>query len=175
MKEIWKDIPEWYGKYQVSNMGNVRKSGKIITRIDGIRMTIPPKNMKTQIGPDGYPKLTLHRGDQYRTYTVHRLVATTFIPNPNNKPEVNHINGVKSDNCVENLEWVTRSENYIHSRDVIKTAARRTPIKCVETGECFPSLSNAAKSKNLRLGNLIQAVSPKYRAKTCGGYHWEYI
>lgn len=96
-EEIWKDVAGWEGKYQVSSLGNVRgiKRGKIL------------KKMYT---PDGYHSLSLCNG-KMTTKTVHRLVAQAFIPNPENKPEVNHKNHIRTDNRAENLEWNTHIEN----------------------------------------------------------------
>ncbi len=99
--EIFKPVAD---KYEVSNFGNARswKSGD-------------PKILKPQITKRGYLYVQLYINGKHEKHLVHRLVAQAFIANPDNKPEVNHLNGVKSDNRVENLEWVTRSENNQHA------------------------------------------------------------
>ena len=96
--EIWLDVPGFPG-YQVSNAGRVKsfRSGERI--------------LKQCNDSDGYPTVVLCGAIGKRTKTIHRLVALAFIPNPENKPEVDHINTNRMDNRVENLQWVTRKEN----------------------------------------------------------------
>lgn len=98
MKELWKDIPNYEGIYQVSNFGNVRNKEKIIS----------------QFNNKGYMCVSLYKSTR-KNLRVHRLVAEVFIENPDNKREVNHIDGNKRNNKVTNLEWVTSRENKIHA------------------------------------------------------------
>jgi hypothetical protein len=105
--EIWKDIAGYEGYYQVSNLGRVRSYPR-----NGTSYFI--KILKARIDM-GYERVWLSRGNMVKPQKISRLVASVFIPNINNKPEVNHINGVKTDNRVENLEWVTKSENIKHA------------------------------------------------------------
>ncbi len=101
--EIWKPIPE-FPEYSVSSLGRLLsfKSGE-------------PKLMRTSPNHNGYPQAILYRNGRQHHQLVHRLTATAFIPNPENKPEVNHKNGDKEDGSVSNLEWATDSENKQHS------------------------------------------------------------
>ena len=101
--EKWRDIPGYEGFYQVSDLGNVRS-----IRFNKIR------NMKSW-DSHGYRAVELCMNNNRYTVGIHRLVALTFIPNPENKPEVNHKDRNKSNNNVENLEWVTQSENVAHA------------------------------------------------------------
>lgn len=99
MKEIWKDIPNYEGIYQVSNFGNVRNKDKKLNFFDN----------------KGYLVVDLSKNNIRKHYRVHRLVADVFIENPYNKKEVNHIDGNKHNNNVYNLEFVTSRENKIHA------------------------------------------------------------
>lgn len=109
--EIWKDIAGLEGMYQVSNKGRVRSLRYKIYRKDGRECWNRPKILKPMYMTSGYKYVYL--GGKNRS--IHRLVATTFISNPEGKKQVNHINMDKHDNRVENLEWVTPSENQQHA------------------------------------------------------------
>lgn len=105
--ETWKDIEGYEGFYQVSDQGRV----KSLVRKNRIK----EKLLKTTPSGRGYPMVALCRDGTQAYLTIHRLVATAFIPNPENKECINHKNGIKTDNRVENLEWATYRENNQHA------------------------------------------------------------
>lgn len=137
------------------------------------------KKLKHRVDKYGYNCIILNKnGNNHRT--IHRLVAEAFIPNPENKPQVNHKNGIKTDNRVENLEWNTVSENITHAFKVLKRKpSGQKPVKCVETGKTYKTITEAAKDYNITPGTLCSALANRvikgYTITTAGGVHWERI
>ena len=138
--EIWKPISVYNGYYEVSNLGRVRSITRKIERTDPKNIakkrlfTYKGKLIPFWITKKGYCRCSISINGISKKYLVHRLVADAFITNNENKLQVNHINCVKTDNRVENLEWVTNYENYLHS---------------VENGLQVNSLKNLFRKKNI--------------------------
>jgi len=116
-EEIWKDILELDSLYQISNKGNIRGKERIVNSpmIKCGYRVLSAKNINTHDNYKGYKKVSIKLNTKTYTFMAHRLVAKYFIDNPLNKEQVNHKNGIKYDNRVENLEWCTGSENVIHA------------------------------------------------------------
>lgn len=138
--EVWKDIPGYEGYYQVSNMGRVKSFNYRNTKKTSI--------LKQSINQDGYLRLTLKKDYKSKGFLVHRLVGFAFIPNPENKETINHKNEIKTDNRVENLEWMTRAENNNYG-----THNERVHKKCREKNVY---LIGALASKEVRKRNILQ-------------------
>lgn len=123
--EIWNEMEEFGNEFLVSNFGRIKRktriwgSGKQFTTIK----TIPESIVKQRILKDGYVKTTICYKGIKKSYSVHVLVARHFIPNPNNLPQVNHKDGNKSNNCIENLEWATASQNAMHASRILHPGA----------------------------------------------------
>lgn len=122
MEEIWKDIVGLEGYYQVSNMGHVRSLDRV--KSDGIRMK--GKIKKTHYDACGYEMVQLSKDGEIKHFSIHRLVAIAFLPNPNNLPQVNHKDEVRNHNTVDNLEWCTVQYNqrYGHRRERSSESAK---------------------------------------------------
>lgn len=142
MEEVWKDIKGYEGMYQVSSFGRVKSIPRY--RVSGKIMDVACNGH--------YWRIKLSKNGKSRRVMLHRIIAEAFIPNPENKPQVNHINGNKKDNSIENLEWVTISENQIHA---IKTGLRpiktKTGTKVINTKtmRVFESIKEASREKGI--------------------------
>lgn len=115
-KEVWKDIKGYEGHYQVSNLGRVKRLPKEVMQWNHqlqkeIPISYPKRYLKAEVVKEGYRRFTLSLGNKQERVQAHRLVAENFIPNPESKPQVHHINHITHDNRVENLMWVTAKEN----------------------------------------------------------------
>lgn len=157
--EVWNDIEGYEGLYQVSSWGRVKNSrtGRVL-----------------KFGYSrGYLHVVLYKNCKYKKYSVHRLVAKTFIPNPQNKPQVNHKDEDKENNHVENLEWCTAKENNNHgTRTLRMSKTKSTPIVCIETGIEYYGVCECARQMGLNRGNISSVLIGK--RKTCGGYTFKY-
>lgn len=160
MKEEWKDIQGYEGLYQVSNLGNI-KSLSNKSNHKRAKYLIQNKNK------GGYKKVYLYKNHKRECYSVHRLVAKMFIPNPMNKKEVNHIDCNKENNCVNNLEWCTRKENHLHKclngLNSTKEAVEKNekPIILINNNTRYRSMMDACRQLGLSVANVSRVCSGK--------------
>ena len=132
--EIWKPVRNWEDFYQISNMGRLKHLNYLHWNIEKITNGTKLNN--------GYLKSTFKKKPNIEQVLIHRIVAEMFIPNPEKKPCVNHKNGIKTDNRVDNLEWVTYKENERHSYDVLN----KKPSHLGKFGINHPKNKNYSKT-----------------------------
>lgn len=121
---------------------------------------------------NGYLCVNLYKDGKKKNYRVHRLVAMAYLPNPEGKPEIDHLDRNRKNNDVSNLTWVTSAENKANA-DCKGRKISRTPIRCVETGEVFKSMVQAAEACGIHRYGINSVLLG--RQKTAGGYHWERV
>lgn len=115
--EIWKDVDGYEGIYQVSNKGRIKSLDRCFIRKDGKPIRLKGQILRGHHDTKGYIQIELKCRGKRDLRALHRLVALAFIPNPYNKPQLNHKDGNKENNCTENLEWCTCQENIRHAWD----------------------------------------------------------
>jgi len=173
--EIWKDIKGYEGIYKISNYGNVKSLN--------FNRTNKEKLLKNRIVNEGYVQVVLYKNSKRKAYYVHCLVANHFIENPNNLPEVNHKDGNKQNNNVDNLEWVTSKENSIHeiknnlkviqhrinnpmSKKIIQKNTKHEIIKI------WDSMNDIKRDLGLNISNIHKCCNNQI--KTAYGFIWDY-
>jgi len=170
MKEIWKDIIGYEGMYQISNLGRCKSLDRYISL--GVKRFYKGKILSQTLS-NGYLSVKLSKkGFKPITITIHRLIALYFIPNILNKPFINHIDGVKTNNNISNLEWCTQTENMQHS---FKIGLSKTKTLYQYTLDNifikkWNSVIEAKKELNL---HSIDACA-RGKRKSAGGYIWSY-
>ena len=177
MTEEWRDIKGYEGIYQASDKGRIRSLDR---RIGGKRKG-STRNWKGTIKhptkrKNGYLKITFYKDGKSETREVQRVVAETFIPNPENKAQVNHKDGNKENNCIENLEWVTARENSIHARDVLDKGSMKRVAQFSRGGVLiaeYRSLRIASENIGIKQCGISNVLSG--RRYTAGGYVWRYV
>ena len=186
MEEIWKDIEDYEGYYQISNLGRIKSLERTIEHAKCGIKKVKERIMKNK-KLFGYERIGLCMDGVIKYYFIHRLVASAFIPNADNKPEVNHINGIKNDNRVENLEWVTISENRLHayriglqfpSKPMTGRSGKNSPTskQILQYDLNGRLLAEFVSAKDAEVNTGINHV---YRCanglrKSAGGYVWKY-
>jgi hypothetical protein len=156
--ELWRDIKGYEGLYEVSNFGRVYgiKSGKIV---------------KPYLNNRGYLKVDLYKGGKYKKVFVHRIVAETFLPNPNHYPQVNHKDEDKTNNFIYNLEFCDCRYNIDYGTGHDRAAEKsKKAVFCIELNKTFKSITEASRDTGICLQSISMCCRGNY--KTAGGYHW---
>lgn len=156
-QEVWKDVIDYEGIYQVSNLGRLKSLSRYIKHWRGGFLKSKEIIKKPFKSKSGYLITELSKNASKSKFLIHRLVAEAFIPNPEEKPQVNHINGIKTDNRVENLEWNTRSENIKHAdskglrnlKGVNNSGAKLSEKEVIEIRKSKNSISYLAFNYNV--------------------------
>lgn len=167
MAVTWRPVKTYEGLYEVSSDGRVRSLPRNGTSKNG-------RVLKSMTIYNGYQQVVLAKYGKNSPKLVHRLVAQAFIPNPENKPAVNHKDGNTANNSVDNLEWVTHRENMIHSSHVLGNYSGNwigAPVRCIETGTSYKTIASASRDTGVlrtAIGNCLSGLS-----KTAGGLHWK--
>lgn len=168
MVEDWKAIAGYEQHYEISNQGRVRSKDRFIICIDGKTSFRRGKLLKPKKHKAGYFFVQLSDKGKTKNHYIHRLVAQAFIENPENKPQVNHLK-CKSCNCVEDLEWVTQKENHQHAFEtnllykIGRSNLHNKPVRNIITGECWPSIKEAAKAIGRNYTVVRQMLKGKRR------------
>lgn len=190
--EIWKPVVGYEGLYEVSNLGNARSLN--------YRHTNTIKNLSLSLNKNGYVQVKLWKNCKGKVLAVHRLVAETFIPNYDNKPEIDHINTIKTDNTVwlnedgsvnydkTNLRWVSHKEN-INNPLTIKDLSKikignenaksiyRAVLQYTKGGKLikeWASMNSAARELKINRSGIWYCCNGRNRVKSYGGYVWRY-
>ena len=158
--EFWKDIKGYEGLYQVSNVGQVKSLPRYGTK---------GRILKSTLTHDGYLRVCLCKKNKKKNFLVSRLVAEAFLSNEDELPEVDHLNGDRTDNRVCNLQWISSVENYRKKQSGVGIPKR---VICIETGEVFESAAAAARAFDRKPSTMWQHLSGRH--KSCAGLHFKY-
>lgn len=168
IREEWRAIPEFEGWYEVSNFGKVRSVDREVNYKNLSKAQRKGKLLKPKIGKHGYFEVILVINGCRKASRVHRLVAITFIPNPNNLPSINHVNENKLDNRVDNLEWCSVRQNTLYSMNEIPIGQYDLDGNLIAT---FSHYTEAGKSVGGNKHGVYKCC--KGKLKTYKGYVWK--
>lgn len=183
---MWKDIEGFEGLYQISTEGQIRSLDRLVRTKCGSYRVLPGRFMKFSKDSDGYFGVGLTKGGHQYSFRVNRLVAINFLPNPNNFPVVHHKDCDITNNCVDNLEWTTVQDNTckavadgrfnidpvkIRKASYAGVARTRKPVRCIETGQEFYTISDVRSFLNFQ-GDVVKYIALGSELK---GLHFEFV
>lgn len=176
MVETWKAIEGYEGLYEVSNLGRVKSLSRLRVK----------EHLLSQFkNHEGYKRVNLWKNNSSKKYSVHRLVAEAFIPNPESKPQVNHIDENKQNNSVENLEWVTAIENHNHgtlnariSKSLTNNPRKSKSVSAFDDEGnlicTYPSIYEASRQMGVCASSITSCIKGRNRMKHCCGFAWKF-
>lgn len=185
MEEIWKDVIGYEGLYQISNYGNIKSLKKWIRQYN--KYINKEKLLKPCVNKIGYYVVVLYKNKNKRSHLLHRLIAEAFIPNPENKPQINHIDGNKMNYNISNLEWCTQSENMIHAfknglekpnKPMLNRKGNKNPLskKVIQfdlNNNFINEYNSYTEATNItKINHIGDCCNGKL--KTAGGFIWKY-
>ena len=178
MSEVWKDIPDFEGSYQVSNMGRVRSVDRVVTYKDGRMGKYKGRVLKPPINSGGYKIIKLSNDNRVTNKRVHRLVLEAFKPHVNMEDlQVNHMDGDKLNNHLINLEWVTGRDNILHAYDtgLITNIGEGSPNAILSNADVLEILQRLDTGESQRDIALDYGVSQSCISMINRGYNWRSV
>lgn len=184
MDEVWKDIDGFEGVYQISNLGRVKSLRRYRKSKLGKNVLIEETILNGAVDAYGYKIIGLSKNGKSHRKKIHRLIAEAFIPNSENKPQINHIDGDKLNNSIENLEWCTSSENNLHkarnlgvgkTRDRVKS--REPVLMLARNGYIygrFDSISEASAKTGICSNDILRVCKRNKYKKSAGTCIWRF-
>lgn len=184
----WKFINGFGNYFKISNLGNVKKIEKFVL-FRSKYLYVPEHRLAKTKDKDGYEKVKIFYESKRKNIFIHRLVAFAFLDNPENKPQINHIDGVKNNNKLRNLEWVTNKENVAHSFNVlnrvgshtgllgVKNKASKAIIQLSKDGQFvrnWNSMADVFRELNISTRAISACCKNKKNFNTAGGFIWKY-
>lgn len=181
--EIWKEVKGYEGIYMVSNYARIKALSVKYKQRPGVWAIRKDKLLKPyKVGPCHHLQVKLYNSGKHKAWYLHRLVALTFIPNPYNKPNINHIDGNPQNNLLDNLEWCTQSENAQHAFNIGLSSRKKSwqhqdsiAVKQFTLdGEYIQIFGSAAEAERVLGKRMHIAATCKGTRNHAGGYKWEY-
>ena len=177
MQEVWKDITGYEGYYQVSNLGSVRSVDRMVKGKKESLRFVKGRILQPNLS-EGYLMVGLCKSGRQSTIRVHRLAAEAFIPNPENKRTVNHIDENKLNNTITNLEWTTDRENCNHGNRTVKSSiGRYKPVEQLSLDGCpikvYEGIKLASENTGISQSKIVDVL--KGRRTQTKGYKWRYV